>query len=386
MFMRNMVLNVDADRTIGLQAPRGAPEFEALARAVPAIVFAALPDGGNVYVNRHFERYTGMSALDLIGRGWIAVVHAYDLAALETARADSVIEDDEYAVEVRLRRHDGVYRRHQLCAAPITVAGAAAHRWMGVATDVEDARLAAASSERAAALLTAIGDAVPDLIYAKDLSGTVIYASRGATRAIGAGKVVGRRASDIVPNADEARAHEANDMAVLASGAPIDVEEAFTGPDGTRRLFRSIKAPLRDSAGRLVGVAGITRDLTAEHERAAGLVSARAAFDDLANTMPFPVWHADAQGRLLARNESWGDLAGLPRDAAPEWSDLILPADLGEFLERWHFAVNFEEPFHTAVRIWDRATGGVRSFLAQALRYEREPGQGCWYGVFVAYA
>ena len=46
---------------------------------IPAIVWSALPDGLNVYVNSRFVEYSGMSAEQLAGSGWHAATHPDDL-------------------------------------------------------------------------------------------------------------------------------------------------------------------------------------------------------------------------------------------------------------------------------------------------------------------
>src|SRR6266852_5087959 len=46
---------------------------------IPAIVWSALPDGSNSYVNSRFAEYCGMRAEQIAGTGWHVVTHPDDL-------------------------------------------------------------------------------------------------------------------------------------------------------------------------------------------------------------------------------------------------------------------------------------------------------------------
>jgi two-component sensor histidine kinase len=59
----------------------------------------------------------------------------------------------------------------------------------------------------------------------------------------------------------EAEYFLANDRKVIASGELITTEETFTGADG-KRTYLSIKAPMRDPSGGVVGLIGVSRDIT----------------------------------------------------------------------------------------------------------------------------
>src|ERR1700688_1005339 len=50
-------------------------ELRAVIDTIPAIVWSALPDGSSTYVNKRFVEYTGLSAEQVAGSGWQAIVH-----------------------------------------------------------------------------------------------------------------------------------------------------------------------------------------------------------------------------------------------------------------------------------------------------------------------
>jgi len=119
-------------------------------------------------------------------------------------------------------------------------------------------------AERSASLLAAIGEASPELIFAKDRDGALLYANTATLAVLGVERGAGDIVSDYERNlrADEVEVIRRNDAQVLATGEPVIADETATGPDGPR-IFRVAKAPLRDSAGAIFGVAGVGVDITA---------------------------------------------------------------------------------------------------------------------------
>ncbi|MBA2962716.1 MULTISPECIES: PAS domain-containing protein [Ramlibacter] len=114
------------------------------------------------------------------------------------------------------------------------------------------------------ALLHAIADATDDVIFAKDLQGCYQFANPAMLAAMGrpAEEVIGRTDLEIQPDENLARRLMANDRAVIASGGVLEREEAIRTPGGEERFWLARKMPLRDPDGRIVGVLGISRDVT----------------------------------------------------------------------------------------------------------------------------
>ncbi len=77
-----------------------------------------------------------------------------DREAVDRARAHAFATGTEFAVEARLRRHDGVYRWHRIRNRPIRVDGEIVF-WLGTAVDIDEMREANALLERRVAERTA---------------------------------------------------------------------------------------------------------------------------------------------------------------------------------------------------------------------------------------
>jgi len=142
----------------------------------------------------------------------------------------------------------------------------------GNATDRDDA-LAAET-----ALLACVVDAIPDLVFYKDLAG--VY--RGCNPAFAA--FVGRPVAAIVGATDHdlfrpevADFFRAQDRTMLAGGEPRQNEEWVDFPDGRRVLLDTLKTPYRGVDGAILGLVGISRDITARKRAENQLNAARRA-------------------------------------------------------------------------------------------------------------
>lgn len=138
------------------------------------------------------------------------------------------------------------------------------------ARDAAEQRLTASEAERARAnaLLQTIVESAPSLIFAKDLEGRMLLANPPVLALIGKPweQVEGRTDLELIDNRAQAEAITRNDRHLLATGHPVQFEEVLGSESGEDRVWFSIKAPLRDSQGVVVGLVGVSVEIT-EHKR-----------------------------------------------------------------------------------------------------------------------
>jgi PAS domain S-box-containing protein len=115
----------------------------------------------------------------------------------------------------------------------------------------------------ALALLGEVADASSDAIFAKDLEGRYLLFNRGAGEAVGKAPdaVIGQDDSRIFEAVDVALVRE-NDRRVIADNRITTFEEVLSTPAG-KRVYLATKGPLHDARGEVVGLYGISRDVTA---------------------------------------------------------------------------------------------------------------------------
>jgi two-component system cell cycle sensor histidine kinase/response regulator CckA len=112
--------------------------------------------------------------------------------------------------------------------------------------------------------LRTILDAVQDPVFVKDLQGRHIMRNAAGMRLFGRTPESGDRTVYELPMPREyADLYTKDDRTVLETGMPIvNREEPFLLPDGAEGYLLTSKSPLRDGAGRIVGLVGISRDIT----------------------------------------------------------------------------------------------------------------------------
>lgn len=88
------------------------------------------------------------------------------------------------------------------------------------------------------ALLAAINDLSPDVVFAKDRHGRMLYANPAALRLIGKpwAQVEGRTDAEFLDDPVAAATVMANDARIMASGRAEEIEEWVPAPDGSPRL------------------------------------------------------------------------------------------------------------------------------------------------------
>lgn len=116
---------------------------------------------------------------------------------------------------------------------------------------------------QANALLQAVSDNTPDAIYVRDRFGRMVFANPATLRMLDkdAESVLGCTSYDIYADPEDAQMVDESDKWVMANGRPEKVEETINLPSGTK-TFYSTKAPWINEHGELLGLVGISIDIT----------------------------------------------------------------------------------------------------------------------------
>ncbi len=134
-----------------------------------------------------------------------------------------------------------------------------------ISRDITDRRRMLEDLEREHSLLRTFIDAVPDFIYVKDVAGRYLLTNRANLRLLGGRAmedVIGRTIHDLFPP-EHARLYEEDDRKVLEQGEMVvDHELPMRFPGGREGWVLTTKVPIRDQAGRITAVFGVSRDIT----------------------------------------------------------------------------------------------------------------------------
>ncbi|MDZ7412966.1 MAG: PAS domain S-box protein [candidate division KSB1 bacterium] len=137
----------------------------------------------------------------------------------------------------------------------------------GISSDITARRKAEQALAKERNLLRTIIDALPDCIFAKDGELRFTLNNTAHLHALGVqsqAEALGRTDFDFRP-IQTAERYAAEDRMVLQSGQPlVNREEQTVLPNGELGWLLCTKVPLRDEEGRVIGLVGISRDISAQ--------------------------------------------------------------------------------------------------------------------------
>ncbi|HET7545985.1 MAG TPA: ATP-binding protein [Polyangiaceae bacterium] len=117
--------------------------------ALPALVWAARPDGSAEFFSQRYLDFIGLSAERAVDSGWMAAVHPDDSSALADCWAGVLASATAGEAEARVRRYDGEYRWFLFRVNPLRDEAGVIVKWYGVSTDIEDRKRAQTELEHA---------------------------------------------------------------------------------------------------------------------------------------------------------------------------------------------------------------------------------------------
>src|SRR5664280_907267 len=112
-------------------------------------------------------------------------------------------------------------------------------------------------------LLSAVTNLSSDVIYVKDRQSRWIFANPALEQIIGrtADKLLGKNDLEIYSNPEIGKTILENDRRIMDSGKEEILEEIVETPEGMRS-FISVKTPRFNDNGQIIGIVGISHDIT----------------------------------------------------------------------------------------------------------------------------
>ncbi len=180
-----------------------------------------------------------------------------------------------------------------------------------LAWDITEQRRAEAERQRTAQLLHAVAEETTDAVFVKDREGKYLLFNQAAAQLVGkpAAEVLGRDDTAVF-DPDSARHVMERDRQILLAGR-ADTEEEVLTASGVTRTYLATKAPYRDEQGQVLGLIGISRDITERIKAEAQVTLFRTLLDGARDTIEV----IDPEtGRFLDVNEQGLQLHGYTRE------------------------------------------------------------------------
>ncbi|NEQ20239.1 MAG: GAF domain-containing protein [Microcoleus sp. SIO2G3] len=112
--------------------------YRSLAESLPQLLCMADADGITQYCNQSWINYTGLTLEQTQGTGWQQAIHPDDLPLVVKRWIQVRETSNNYSIELRVRRVDGVYRWHLSRIVPIKAEEDKIVGWLGTAADIDD--------------------------------------------------------------------------------------------------------------------------------------------------------------------------------------------------------------------------------------------------------
>lgn len=201
---------------------------------------------------------------------WRERLHPDDRARVLEICAERIAAGREFQVDYRMLRTDGSTVWVRDLVRPVAgTCGAAGEAGKpvalcGLTQEITDRTHASGEVAHERSLLQALMETVPDLIYFKDTESRFIRINRAAAAVFGVEtpeQALGRTDAEFFPE-DLAAAYHADERRVLEGEAIVNKLEPLRTAEGSRRWLLTTKVPLVEPGGRIVGIAGLSRDVT----------------------------------------------------------------------------------------------------------------------------
>lgn len=246
------------------------------------------------------EEVTGKTDFDFKPRHLAALSYADDLHVLKTGQV-------LYSREERTRFPSGEWGWILVTKVPLLDSKGNITGLVGISRDITELKTIQESLTRERNLFRTLIDSLPDRIYVKDRESKFLLNNKAHMAALGVThqeELYGKTDFDF-RRRDMAALSISDDQRVMETGEAIfNKEEETQFPDGSTGWVLTTKVPLRDENGTIVGLIGISRDITRQKAAEEALIRERNLLRTLIDNIPDRIFVKDTEARFLLNNKA----------------------------------------------------------------------------------
>lgn len=254
--------NLTDERHVDQALAEREERYRSLFEHHPGAIFSMDTDGYYTAVNDAVCELYGLPREEIEGRHYSEFVAQEDLRRVQTNFA-AVVSGQPVHLDLTLVSGDGQRIEGHTTGIPI-VLGGTVRGVHAIIYDISEQRRAKRQLQESEERYRALFEHHPDAVYTVDLEGhytAVNDRSWKLMRLTSADDMLGRHYSEFIPAEELPRLDET--FAAIAAGTPASMELTLVGADGTRFEAWVIGIPVLVE-GRVVGIHGITQDISAQ--------------------------------------------------------------------------------------------------------------------------
>lgn len=221
-------------------------------------------------------------------------------------------------------------------------------------------------------------DDMPQGLYRTDLTGKITFANKAQleTFCLSLENCQGKTAYDIYPEI-EARKNLADDIKVIRTGKKLHaVEKNCSSGNGECSYTETIKSPVFNAKGEVVGIQGISWDITDKKLAEEKLQHTKAHIEALLNSVPSGIIAVDTDARLTMMNQKAEEILGvtahknlnqhITKMIPDSGLTKILSKNVSEIGKSFRWGEKTLLVSRSPIYSGDRMLGGVSVFLDQS--------------------
>ena len=358
--------------------------FRSMADDASALIWVADTDGSITFFNQGWLDFTGRSAEEELGFGWIESIHPDDRHKAVDAYQEAIVAGEPFSAEYRMRGADGQYRWFYDRGTPRLRADGSLAGYVGIAVDVTEQKRAEQALDEARAALEAVVDSSPLPIMTFDLEARVTSWNPAAEAVFGwrEDEVLGGPNPMLPPGAEGVFARA---LALVAEGKSWQTVEAQRiRKDGTLLDVAISSAPLRDASGAVTGMVAMIADVSERKRAEQALAESEERLRTLIENIPAAVYRcaADENWTMEFLSDDVEEISGYPAtdfigNEIRAYASIIHPDDVAKVVTAVDEGLAERGPFAFEYRIV-RADGSERWVAEQGQPVFGDEGELRW--------
>ncbi|MPM44957.1 hypothetical protein SDC9_91641 [bioreactor metagenome] len=267
-----------------VEVHREEPFIKALVNNLPFSAWAKDKNGRYILVNNHYERDSDYLQDEVRGKT--------DFQLWDEERANQFYQEDQKAISDNGKQSsfeyyykDMWYKTHK---AAVHDNNGESMGTIGFSINIDEGKKIKREINNKDKFFKTLINCIPDFIFFKDNNGVYSGFNEAILKEYLGGEekdFIGRTDKDLIREDNHVEHIIVQDKEVINEGKPKIYEETLTLINGSVRKYETIKSPFYDENNNIVGILGISRDITHRHLFEKKLMESEERFRQLAENI-----------------------------------------------------------------------------------------------------